>query len=142
VTDSGFVYDGIETVLLAEFPEFGGRMEDTFGSYYDLKSETPEAYPVFESVFKEFVFETLANHTEPMLARIFPFLERMASSQDRNVLDLLGIAILEPLVCDAKALDQASKYFGPRTRALAFEEVQRPGLQQDLPTVEPSKNDN
>jgi hypothetical protein len=67
----------LKKILLVRFPELRPSLEKTFGSYYDLKVETPEAYPVFEDVLKEFLFDLLdLGGDEPLLPRIFAFLER------------------------------------------------------------------
>jgi hypothetical protein len=41
MTQSKLKYSGIEKVLLERFPELAVPVEKTFGSYYDLKTETP-----------------------------------------------------------------------------------------------------
>jgi hypothetical protein len=84
------IYAGIEIVLVTEFPELRNRMQSAFGSYYDLTSEFPEAYPVFEDVFWDFVVESLSkDDSEQLLERAFLFCERMASSRDVEVVNLL-----------------------------------------------------
>lgn len=130
------VFRDVEKILLADFPELRGPLEKTFGSYYDLKSETPEAYPVFEDVLKEFLFDLLDfGGDDPMLARLFGFLEEMANSPDRNITDLLGIAILEPLVYDRRLIQRAWKYMGDKTRELAHETAQYGGWLDNLPSI-------
>jgi hypothetical protein len=128
------IYSGIEIVLVTEFPELRDRMQSTFGSYYDLTSEFPEAYPVFEDVFWDFVVESLSkDDSEQLLERAFLFCERMASSRDLEVVNLLWIAIIEPLVSDAYEVQQAWKYIGPKTRILAREVAGRGGWESNLP---------
>jgi len=62
---------GIEKRLLARFPELSERVEQAFGSYYDLKVEIPEAYPIFEDVLQKFILELLkAEKTDPVLSRL------------------------------------------------------------------------
>jgi hypothetical protein len=134
-------YKGIEKVLLARFPELKGLVDKTFGSYYDLKIETPEAYPVFESVLRAFLFDLLdLRKDEPLLHRIFSFLEEMANSPDENVTDLLGIAILEPLVFDRGRIRNAWKYMGESTKKLAAETARAGGWQENLPSAEAGSN--
>jgi hypothetical protein len=133
------VYENIEVLLLARLPELRAPLERTFGSYYDLKTEMPEAYPVFEDVLQEFVFDLLdLGGDDPLLPRIFAFLEEMANSSDRNVTDLLGIAILEPLVSQRNRLESAWRYMGHKTRELARETARAGGWQQNLPPHEES----
>jgi hypothetical protein len=131
------VFQNIEKLLLVKFPELRGPLERTFGSYYDLKAETPEAYPVFEDVLKEFLFDLLdLGGDDPLLPQIFSFLEEMANSSDTNVTDLLGIAILEPLVFQRDRVGRAWKYMGAKTKDLARETARLRGWRENLPLGE------
>ncbi|MGH9683725.1 MAG: DUF7674 family protein [Candidatus Acidiferrales bacterium] len=132
------VFQGIENVLLARFPELRPLVERTLW-YYDLKSETPEPYPLFEGVLKEFLFDLVdLGGDDPLLPRIFSFLEEMADSSDRNVTDLLGIAILEPLVFQPDRIRRAWKYMGSKTKELARENARSGGWLENLPLGENS----
>jgi hypothetical protein len=138
---SGLIYKDIEKVLLARFPELKQLVEKTFGSYYDLKTETPEAYPVFEDVLQELLFGLLdTGKDDSLLRRIFLFLEEMADSPDRNVTNLLGIAILEPLVFNRDRIRRAWKYMGEKTKNLARENAYSGGWQENLPPGEATPN--
>lgn len=133
------VYDGIHKVLLSRFPELQVRLERAFGSYYDLRQETPEAYPVFEDVLKHAVLELLdSGADDQLLARMFAFLEEMANSDDSNVTDLLGISILEPLTFDRVRVRRAWGYMGKKTRILARETARYGGWLDNLPPDESS----
>jgi hypothetical protein len=97
--DDTFVYANIRSVFLKRFPELWGRIEASFGSYYDLKSEFPGTYPLFEDVLKERVIEFLkAGADDDSLERIFSFYEEMARSQDEDIVTLLWISTMERLV--------------------------------------------
>lgn len=135
------VFRDIEKILLVRFPELRPPLEKVFGSYYDLKVETPDAYPVFEDVLKEFLFDLLdLGGDDPLLPRIFAFLEEMARSPDRNVTDLLGIAILEPLVSRRDRVRRAWKYMGDKTRELARETARSGGWLENLPPTAASQH--
>jgi hypothetical protein len=130
------MFKDIEKVLLARFPELKSRVEETFGSYYDLKTKTPEAYPIFEGVLQELLFDLLDSGTDnSLLRRIFLFLEEMSTSPDRNVTDLLGIAILEPLVFNRDRIRRAWKYMGVSTKELARINARSGGWQENLPAI-------
>ena len=100
-----------------------------------MTSEIPQAYPVFEDVFQEFLMEKLLqDESENVLDRIFLFCERMARSEDAEVVNLLWISILVPLVYDANQIKRAWRYMGPATRSVAREVAQQSGWQSHLPT--------
>jgi hypothetical protein len=85
--EDALTFDRVVGALLSAFPELLERFWSTFGSYYDLEKgtpeETPEAYPVFEGVVKELVFELLeSGQDEALLNRLFLFFEDMANSPD------------------------------------------------------------
>jgi hypothetical protein len=133
---NALVYQGIEKLLLARFPELRPAVEKALW-YYDMKSETPEPYPLFEGVLKGFLFDLLdLGGDDPLLPRIFAFLEEMASSPDGEVVNLLWIAILEPLVFRRDRVRRAWKYMGSRTRELARETARAGGWQENLPPHE------
>ena len=129
------VYDSILEALFSAFPELSPRIESTFGSYYNLAKETPEAYPIFEDVVQKIVFELLVNgQNEALLTRLFNFFEDMANCPDPNVhKDLVGISIIEPLVAHPESTRQAWKYMGHRTKELTRSEAREQGREQNLP---------
>jgi hypothetical protein len=115
-------FDGVRDALLSAFPELLEPIWNTFGSTYDLErgtpEETPETYPVFEDVVKKLMFELLeSGRDEALLIRLFLFFEDLANSPDPNVSrDLLGIAILDPLVYGKESLRRAWRYMGPERK--------------------------
>jgi hypothetical protein len=133
--ENQLVFGRIREALISSFPELWERIEKTFGSYYDLEEETPEAYPIFEDVVQKLMFELLQDDSnQALLGRLFRFFEDMANSPDPNVSrDLLGIAILEPLVYKQESIRRAWKYMGPRTRNLAMVEARSQGRLGNLP---------
>jgi hypothetical protein len=140
--DRTLLYPGIEKTLLARFPELSGRVEQAFGSYYDLKTQIPKAYPIFEDVLQKLIFDLLKEEkTDPLLSRIFAFLEEMAKSPDRDVTDLLGIAVLEPLVFNRESIRRAWKYMGSKTRTSAMGTARAKGWEENLP-VEAASGEN
>jgi hypothetical protein len=130
------IYENIGYVLLERFPELQERAGKD-----DLKAEAPLAYPLFEILFKEFFFELLeTSRDNPLLSRIFSFLEEMSDSPDRDVTDLLGIAILEPLVFNRDRIRRAWKSMGEKTKNLARENAYSGGWQDNLPPGEATPN--
>jgi len=70
------------------------------------------------------MFELLeSDRDQPLLRRLFVFFEDMANSADVKISrDLLGIAIIEPLVYKRDSLRRAWRYFGPKTNELVMAE--------------------
>jgi hypothetical protein len=133
------VFSGIRDALFSAFPELLDRTWSTFASEYDLEKgtpeETPEAYPVFEDVVRNVIFELLeSGQNEALLARLFVFFESMAKSPDKDVRDLLTIAIFESLVYRPESLRRAWKYMGPESRELAVLEAAHQDRRENLPT--------
>ena len=134
-------FERINQALISTIPEVSDLIHTTFGSDYSFEKgnpdENPEAYPVFEDVVKKLMFDLLeTGKDEKLLTRLFSFFEEMANSTDPNVArDLLGIAILEPLVHKNAAIGAAWKFMGPKMRKLAAAEATSTGRQENLPTA-------
>jgi hypothetical protein len=141
MSEKDLEYDGIRDALFSAFPELLERIWITFGSYYKLENgkleDTPGAYPIFEDVVQELVFELLdRGQDDDLLARLFLFFERMATTPDKDVRDLLAIAIVENLVYRKESLREAWKLMGPKSKELAVEEANRQGRRENLPRIE------
>src|SRR6266700_3771496 len=131
--DSGLTLNGINRAVFAAFPEIEERTRNVFGSYYDLQNGTPEetpgAYLIFEDVVMKLVVDLLLiAEDEKLISRLFAFFEEMAKSTDPDVSrDLLGIAILEPLVYEKDRLRAAWRFIGPKMRELTIVEAHTQG---------------
>jgi hypothetical protein len=127
-------FDQVREALLSALPELKQGIAVTFGSYYDLAHELPDAYPIFEDVVKKRLLELLnTGQDEAMLLRLFRLFEEMANSSDRNVTDLLGIAILEPLIWDSENSLRAWHYMGQKTREFARQEAEIQNKPESVP---------
>ena len=135
------IYKDIEKVVLARFPELWGLVEKVFGSYYDLKTELPGAYPIFEDVLQKLLFDLLdAGKDDLRIRPIFSFLEEMAGSPDKDVVNLLWIAILESLVFNRERIRRSWKYLGEKTKQLIRELARCRDWQDNLPPDEARTN--
>jgi len=140
-SDSGLTINSINRAVFAALPEIEERTRNVFGSYYDLQKGTPEetpgAYLIFEDVVMKLVVDLLViAEDEKLISRLFAFFEEMAKSTDPEVSrDLLGIAILEPLVHEKDCLRAAWRFMGPKIRELTVVEAHTQGKQENLPTV-------
>jgi hypothetical protein len=137
MSEKAITYDRIREALISAIPELNDHIESTLGTHYDLKIETPDTYIIFEDVVQKLVFKLLEHRQdERLLLLLFRFFEEMANSPDPNVSrDLLGIAIIEPLVWDEEIIRQAWQYLGPRTREFAWAEARMRGLLGSVPTT-------
>ena len=129
-------FDEVRNALLSKFPEVQDWATRNFGANYNLDEDAPEQYPLFEGVVKKMLFDLLLEEPAnvPLLRHLFDFFETMASSSDRDVGDLLGISILEPLVYNRKSARRALEYMGPKMQELTTSEARRQhDLLSDLP---------
>jgi hypothetical protein len=139
MSEEPLTFGSVRGALLSAFPALLERIWNTFGSYYDLEKgtpeETPEAYPIFEDVVQKLTFELLGSTQEAaLLIRLFAFFEDMANSPDPNVSrDLLGIAIIEPLVYKKPSVQAAWRFMGPKMKEFVVTEAAQRGLQENLP---------
>jgi hypothetical protein len=127
-------YRSIRNVFLERFPELWERIEAKYATHYNLKTQIPGSYPLFEEILKPRVIELLESGADnDMLKRIFSFYEEMARSSDEEVVNLLWISITEPLVYDKKLIAKAWKYWGEKTKDMAREIAKRLGWEGNLP---------
>ena len=132
------VYTDIVKVLVERLPELSERVKPEFEKFYDLKSESPLAYPVFEGLLQDWVLELLGGGSDDAsLTRIFSFYEEMARSQDIEVVNLLWISIMEGLVYQKELIARAWKYMGDKSKDLAREIAKSRGWEENLPIDAP-----
>lgn len=112
-------YSEVLTELLGALPEIQPRYEKDVWLISDFQGK-PTLYLVFGLVLKPFLTENLElNKNSSLLTRIFEFLERMARSRDPEVVNLLGVGVLEDMLGYPDQVARAWKYMGPETKKLA-----------------------
>lgn len=99
-------YEKIVVQLLAEFPQLHFD-----GGDVDLP------HVIFENSFVPFVKDSL-NGENSDLERIFAFMEKMATSQDKKVENLLLVSVLEALADDSSNRAAAKKCMLEKTFSL------------------------
>ncbi|HXN17504.1 MAG TPA: hypothetical protein VN875_04160 [Candidatus Binatus sp.] len=127
-------YRSVRNVFLERFPDLWERIERKYAPHYNLKTQIPGTYPLFEEILKPRVIELLefgADHDS--LKHIFSFYEEMASSRDQEIVNLLWKSILEPLASDKKLSATAWKYMGEKTKTLTREIAILRGWEGNLP---------
>jgi hypothetical protein len=132
--ENALAYRSIRNVFLERFSELGERIEKKYAPHYNLKTQIPGTYPLFEEILKPRVIELLESGADDdSLQRIFSFYEEMAGSRDQEVKHLLWKSILEPLVYDKSLMAKAWKYMGEQTRDTAREIAKSRGQEYNLP---------
>ncbi len=134
--EDALAYRNIRNVFLERFPELWERIQARYAPHYNLKTQIPGSYPLFEGILKPRVIELLESGTgDDLLKRIFTFYEEMARSQDQEVANLLWKSMLEPLVYEGKLIAEAWKYMGEKTKDQAREIATRRGWEENLPSA-------
>ena len=131
-------FANVRQELLLRFPDLQETVAATLGNTYDLAIETPDAYPIFEDVVKKKLFQLIdGGEDSALLQRLFDFFEDMATSPDPNVSrDLLGIAILEPLVERTSRLRLVRQYIGPQIRRAIMAEALSQGKLDEVDRID------
>jgi hypothetical protein len=108
-------YAEVHTQLLGALPELQERYDNQASLLADRQGR-PGQYLVIEFVLNPLLRETLGLDTDPaLLTRIFEFLERMASSRNTEVANVLQVGIFENLVGYPDRFSAAWTYMGPET---------------------------
>ena len=81
-------------------------------------AETPPPHVVFEDLLDPLIRKALAAGDSRILERVFDFLERLSSSNDPQLHDLVAVAVCERLSEDPVEVARLRRYMGRRTRAI------------------------
>jgi hypothetical protein len=109
----------VQAELFQIVPELEIRFRKEFEDLYDFATENPGKYLLFEDIVFPFLKEIAGDVSkEQILERLFDFFERMASSTDPPVLDLLGIAITEQLAYYTELFDEVERFIGAKTKQM------------------------
>jgi len=101
--------------LVEAIPELG----DLYRTERDWwGADAPPPHVVFEDLLDPFVRKALANGDVNTLRRVFDFIERLSSSGDRRLHDLVAVAVCERLSEDPGQVAELRRYMGPRTRGI------------------------
>lgn len=100
--------------LLEEFPKLRERFPATIG---DFPGWEPGPYVVFGSVFTDYV--TMTALDDPALrSRIGLFIERMATSPDEDIEQLLRVEVLPAVLSSQAVVNTFWPHLGKRTKDL------------------------
>ena len=88
-------YDNLLQEARNAIPEFDTEYNQLLNQ--DLFDEQAGNHIVFGYAFTPLLVNAIKNHTEPLEAKMIDFLERMASSSDRYVVEVCDQSVLEVL---------------------------------------------
>jgi hypothetical protein len=115
-------YDNIIDKFLEAFPELKETAADTMEKWHSEPDGEPLRYVFTAYVINRILFRELATMKNTVfLKRIFQFFERMASSTDDEVRDLLAYGTLEHFGDDETVLKNARSLMGVNTLLLSHE---------------------
>lgn len=95
--------------------------------YYDKEMElwtdsNPGLHNVFGNVLNPFLLDAIDSdglNKDSLLCRIFNFLEKMAISNDEQVVNVLMATVLERIGDDVHTLKTSYQFMGPNTKRLS-----------------------
>ena len=127
-------YKDLDLVLLDAFPELRERYEKEFDYWGKESTDRPGSYIAFGLVVYPFMIEKLDSpQGDEPLSRLSGFLERMAVSVDAEVVNLLGLEVIDKLVYDKAHLHKSWKHLGPATKQYTRQAAAALNLERNLP---------
>jgi hypothetical protein len=112
-------YENVIETFIINFPELSEGI-DKERHWLQDDEYGPLIYVFFGNVMHSFLMETISKMDNPeLLNRIFNFFERMATSPDERVHDLLACEALEYLGDSKEILEKARKLMGEETLKLS-----------------------
>lgn len=125
-------YPEVHSSLLVALPEI--REEYKKKAWLVEGEGDPRQYLVIELVLNPVLRELLdTNRDRTLLGRIFEFLERMATSSDPEVVNLLGVGVFERMVNEPTRISVAWRHMGVESRKLARRVARGLLREQNLP---------
>lgn len=111
-----FTYEQAAQMLVQSLPELRDAYQEM--AEWWGPDEPPAAHPLYDEILIPYIHKLLASdgpEADLSLTRVFAFIERLASSQDDRLRDLVGVTICERLVEDRTLLSRARRYMGRAT---------------------------
>ena len=102
VNTVNFEYSNANNLLISEFAEMKVAYESDLESYGDGHEDS--CYGLYEREFALYTLKQLQHNNEPRLEKIFKFIEKLMSSGDSELVNMVAVAVIERLyfenVCD------------------------------------------
>jgi hypothetical protein len=134
LANQGISYATINEALFESFPSLKARcVREVIG--FDYEKELPPPYVVFGDIFRKYLLECQELDAKCQ-NEIAQFIERMATSGDPKVEDILVIEILSALLETQETIDSYWSYLGPSTRRLLRQNYLRMSPELHLPGTE------
>jgi len=113
-----YTYENANTLLMSAFPEMKEIYENDI-DYDGLPYYQDGAYHFYETEFEQFIIKQLRSKNEAQLKKIFDFIEDIYENGDDELINLVGVAVVESMVfdkCHIEFSDLVFKYCGEKTR--------------------------
>jgi hypothetical protein len=115
----GITFENMAEKLIEVVPELRCQYESELEWWGD---EQPGAHIIFGDVLNPYLICLLeSGNQEAILARIFAFLEELASHEDTRVQEVVAVTVCERLGDDSKVIEKARRYMGNKTLSLSNE---------------------
>jgi hypothetical protein len=105
--------------MVEKLPEAFPEILPAFKKQIAFWGEDPPApHVVYEEILSKFLRSRLQEEkrNDPLLRRIFKFIELLAGHKEERVQEVAHNSICEPLCNDEVALQRAQSYMGPKTK--------------------------
>jgi len=124
-------YSDLVSELLREIPEIRGEYEQEVDAW---GGDRPGPHIVYGEVLLPILFRALKDPSEnqEFIRRVFTLLEKLASSSNKHVQEVVMLSVFEDLVHDSKLLHIAKVYMGKRSKSLVYDVADFLGQSVDL----------
>lgn len=108
-----YKYKNAIDILIENIDEIKGEYQTNKYYYEDIP------YVFYESVFERFIVSEMINKNTESIKRIFRFIEEVLDNGDREIKDLIEVAVIESLLLERNLevlIKENEKYFGELTK--------------------------
>ena len=95
-------------------PVLKAKYDASVASWHKETGHVPGPHVIYGEVLNPYLVSLLESGSEwVQLRRVFDFLEHLATSEDKRVVDVVNATVLEYIHKDAKWVERARGYMGP-----------------------------
>ena len=108
-------YEELNEELMLHFPEF----QSIYKEQFDFWEDTPPQHCFYAAILNKFIANLLLENKEKVtIFKVFNFYEKMAQSDDIEVINLLQVTLLEYLWDNKIIFERACQYMFPKTKEI------------------------